>query len=152
LRKIYGDGLEEIPASGEERNLVPYGNHARGAKFLDVSHWADETFHRVIDEICRQVPEFYFGRLDVRYENFDSFRQGKQFSIIELNGAGSEPTHIYDPKHSVFFAWKEIARHLGLLYRVSIRNHERGHRYLSLQEGLAMFRENKAVMRNLDKF
>ncbi|HNJ29368.1 MAG TPA: ATP-grasp domain-containing protein [Ferruginibacter sp.] len=152
LQKIYGDGLNEVLAGGEEKNLVPYGNHARGARFLDVSHRADETFHRMIDEVCRKVPEFYFGRLDVRYENFESFREGRQFSIIELNGAGSEPTHIYDPSHSIFFAWKEIARHLGLLYRVSVRNHKKGYRYLTVQEGLQMFRENKAVMRNLAKF
>ena len=152
LQKIYGDELNTVLANGEVKNMVPYGNHARGAKFIDVSHWADEKFSTMIDDICKQVPEFYFGRLDIMYNTFDEFREGKNFCIIELNGAGSEPTHIYDPRHSVFFAWKEIARHLGLLYKVSVRNHKKGYRYLSMREGLQMFRDNRAVMENLQNF
>lgn len=152
LQKIYGEELNTVLPAGETKNMVPYGNHARGAKFIDASDWADGQFTKMIDEVCKQVPEFYFGRLDIMYHTFDEFREGKNFRIIELNGAGSEPTHIYDPRHSVFFAWKEIARHLGLLYRVSVRNHKRGYRYLSMREGLQMFRENNAVMKNLENF
>jgi hypothetical protein len=33
--------------------------------------------------------------------NVEELEQGINFSIVELNGA--EPTHIYDPKHSLFF-------------------------------------------------
>lgn len=152
LQKIYGDELDTVLQKGEAKNMVPYGNHARGAKFIDVSHWADEQFTRQFNHICKQVPEFYFGRLDIMYNTFEEFRQGRQFTIVELNGAGSEPTHIYDPRHSVFFAWGEIARHFKLLYKISVKNHQRGFRYLSLQEGLQMLRDNKAVIRNLEKF
>lgn len=152
LQKIYGAQLETIPAKGEQRNMVPFGNHARGARFIDKSEWVDERFSRSFDHICKQVPEFYFGRMDVMYKDLEDLKDGKNLSIIELNGAGSEPTHIYDPGHSIFFAWKEIARHLGLLYRVSIKNRERGYRYLTVKEGLQMFRENKALIRNLEKY
>ena len=86
------------------------------------------------------------------YSNVEDLKAGKNFSIVELNGAGSEPTHIYDPRHSLFFAWKEIARHLKLLCIISIKNHKRGFRYLTVKEGMQMFKENKAVMKNLDKF
>ncbi|MBK8610495.1 MAG: D-alanine--D-alanine ligase [Chitinophagaceae bacterium] len=152
LEKIYGDGLQEVLASGETKNLVPYGNHARGAKFIDVSHWADEKFTKIFDGICKQIPEFYFGRLDIMYRDLDDLKAGSNFSIIELNGAGSEPTHIYDPSHSLFFAWKEIARHFKLLYSISIQNHKRGFRYLTVKEGMQMFRENNAVVKSLKQF
>lgn len=152
LQKIYGEGLNEVLANGEAKNLVPYGNHARGAKFIDVSHWADETFTKNFDAICKQVPEFYFGRLDIMYRNFEELKAGRHFSIIELNGAGSEPTHIYDPGHSLLFAWKEIARHFKLLFQVSVKNHQRGFRYLTVKEGMQMFKENKAVIKNLEQF
>lgn len=152
LQKIYGEGLNTILEKEELKNLVPYGNHARGAKFMDVSHWADESFTRSFDEVCRQIPEFHFGRLDVMYSNLEDLKAGKNFSIIELNGAGSEPTHIYDPGHSLFFAWKEISRHFKLLYRISIKNRKRGHPYLTVKEGMRMFRDNRAVMNNLNKF
>ncbi len=86
------------------------------------------------------------------YNEPEELKAGKNFTIIELNGAGSEPTHIYDPAHSVFFAWKEIARHLALLYRISVANHKRGFRYLTMKEGMQMFRDNKAVIANLKNF
>ena len=152
LQKIYGEGLNEVLEKDAVKNLVPYGNHARGAKFIDVSHWADEIFTKNFDHVCKQIPEFYFGRLDVMYSNFEDLKAGKNFSIVELNGAGSEPTHIYDPGHSLFFAWKEIARHFKLLCAISIKNHQRGFRYLTVKEGMQMFKENTAVMKNLDKF
>ena len=152
LQKIYGAGLQEVLPKDEAKNLVPYGNHARGAKFVDVSHWADEEFTKTVDAICKQVPEFYFGRLDIMYSNLEDLKAGKNFSIIELNGAGSEPTHIYDPQHSLFFAWREIARHFKLLCSISIKNHKKGFPYLTVKEGMQMFKENKAVMKNLKKF
>lgn len=152
LQKIYGDGLNVVLEKDETKNLVPYGNHARGAKFIDVSHWADEIFTRSIDHVCKQIPEFYFGRLDVMYSNKEDLKAGKNFCIIELNGAGSEPTHIYDPSHSLFFAWKEIARHFKLLCNISMMNHKKGYRYLTVKEGMQMFKENKAVLRTLDQF
>lgn len=152
LQKIYGEGLNEVLEKDELKNLVPYGNHARGAKFIDVSHWADDIFTKNFDHVCRQIPEFYFGRLDVMYSNFEDLKAGKNFSIVELNGAGSEPTHIYDPGHSLFFAWKEIARHFKLLCAISIENRKKGFRYLTVKEGMQMFKENRAVMKNLNKF
>lgn len=152
LEKIYGEGLQEVLANGDSRNLVPYGNHARGARFIDVSHWADESFTKIFDGICKQIPEFYFGRLDIMYNDVDDLKAGKNFSIIELNGAGSEPTHIYDPGHSIFFAWKEIARHFRLLCNISTKNHKRGFKYLTVKEGMQMFKENNAVMKQLKQF
>jgi hypothetical protein len=43
----------------------------------------------------------------------------------------SEPTHIYDPKHSFFFAWKELARHITYMYEISVAN-ENGIPYLKV--------------------
>jgi hypothetical protein len=143
LEKMYGAGLQKILPKGEQLELVHIGNHARGAKFLDDSHLIDDKLTQVIDEVCRQIPEFYFGRLDIRYRDWEELRQGRHFAVIEVNGAGSEPTHIYDPAHSLFFAWKEIVRHWIILARISRRNHRRGFPYLSTKEGIQMFRENK---------
>jgi hypothetical protein len=143
LQKIHGDGLNLILPQGEKRIVSPFGNHARGSKFLDVSHLVDEALTNVIDNICQQIPDFYFGRLDIRFDTWEALKEGCNFSIIEVNGAGAEPTHIYDPKHSIFFAWKEIIRHWFILNRISRMNHKAGHRYLSISEGMAMFREDK---------
>jgi hypothetical protein len=149
LKKIHGDALNQVLPAGEKMIVSPFGNHARGSKFLDVSYLTDERLTRVIDGICKQIPEFYFGRLDIRYDTWEALKEGRNFSIIEVNGAGAEPTHIYDPRHSLFFAWKEIIRHWIILNRISRMNHKKGHRYLSLREGIAMFREDKEWSRKL---
>lgn len=149
LKKIHGELLDQVLPAGEKVIVSPFGNHARGSRFTDASHLADEALTRVIDEICKQIPGFYFGRLDIRFESWEALKEGRHFSIIEVNGAGSEPTHIYDPRHSLFFAWKEIIRHWKLLYRVSRINHKKGHRYLSWREGITMFREARECNKRL---
>ncbi len=140
LQKEYGNQLFDILLFGEKRNLVPYGNHARGAKFLDYSHLISPELTKVIDEMCLQIPEFYFGRMDLMYNSWEELEEGQNFSIVELNGAASEPTHIYDPKHSLFFAWKELARHITFMYKISVANHKRGFTYLSHKEGMKQYR------------
>ena len=143
LKKTKGEELSRVLKNGEEFILVPYGNHIRGAKFIDDSHLIDEELTNVIDALCKKVNGFYFGRLDIRFNSWEELKQGKNFSIIELNGAGSEPTHIYDPRHSIFFAWKEIIRHLNIMWRISKVNHRPKERpYISTRAGLKMLKEN----------
>jgi len=143
LEKTNPGLLLTILAEGEERIIVPYGNHARGAKFLDDSHLITEELTTTIDRICKTIPDFYFGRLDIRFNTWEELIKGLKFSVIEVNGAGSEPTHIYDPRHTIFFAWKEIIRHWVILWRISRINHRLGFPYLTVKEGVQMFREDK---------
>ena len=150
LEEMLGNELNEVLPADEERVLVPYGNHARGALFVDYTHWADERLVTAIDAVCKRVPEFYYGRLDVRYRSLEALKEGRDFSIIELNGAGSEPTHMYDPKYSIFNAWKMIVQHWLILWRISRRNHARGVPYMSMKEGLRMFRETRKYDKMLD--
>ena len=148
LRNVFGDELKRVLPANEKMLLVPYGNHSRGSKFLDDSHLIDEQLTRTIDSVCQQIPGFYFGRMDIRYHTWEELKQGKNFSIIELNGAGSEPTHMYDPRHSIFFAWKEIIRHWHILLKISMQNHRTKQiPYMSLQSGLEMFKENSSYVK-----
>jgi len=152
LKETYGDELKRILQRGEKRILVPYGNHARGAKFIDASDLVDEELTKTIDTICRRVKGFYFGRLDIRFNSWDELRSGKNFSIIEINGAGSEPTHMYDSNHSVFFAWKEIIRHWNILWKVSSINHRQYKLpYLKISSGLEMLRQNKCYVKMISE-
>jgi hypothetical protein len=142
LRAIYGSGfLQQVPADGEEHVLAPYGNHRLGAKFLDWTGRITPELEQTIDALCRNIPGFYFGRLDIKFRSWNDLCAGRGFSVIELNGAGSEPTHIYDPAHTIFFAWKEIIRHLRLLYTIS-RLNARRHKLkpMTLTQGIRMLR------------
>ncbi len=142
LKKKFGETLNKVLDEGEEFILVPYGSHTRGAKFIDDTHKINEGLTKVIDGICSKIEGFHYGRLDVLYNSFEELSQGKYFSVIEINGAGGEATHIYDPKHSLFFAWKEITKHWGYLNEISIMNHKMGHPYLSFKDGRSMLKAN----------
>lgn len=152
LRQQYGKRLDEIPDSGQRINLVPYGNHARGARFTDASALITQELIQTIDGICRRIPGFYFGRLDIMYDSWDNLVRGKKFLIVELNGAGSEPTHIYDPGHSIFYAWKELARHISYMYRISVANHKNGASYLASRAGMDQWREHRQHYKKLSDF
>jgi hypothetical protein len=140
LRREYGKQLAEVLAKGEKKNLVPYGNHARGAKFIDETHRITQKLTDIVDAICQQVPGFYFGRLDVMFDTFEALERGENFQLVELNGAASEPTHIYDPKHSLFFAWKELLRHNRYMFEISVANHKNGAPYLLHKTGMEQYR------------
>ncbi|GAO44396.1 hypothetical protein [Flavihumibacter petaseus] len=150
LEKLYGDRLNDILPAGGKKELVPFGNHARGSKFMDDSHLADDALLNVVDQLCQQIPGFRYGRLDIRFVSWELLKQGKQYSVIELNGSGSEPTHIYDPRHSIFFAWKEIIRHWWLLSRVARDEHRKGIPYLTVKEGLQLFRDDAAFNKKIN--
>ncbi len=142
LRKKFGERLNEVLSEGEDLILVPYGSHTRGAKFVDISHRINKDLTKTIHAICGQMKDFHYGRLDVLYNTFEELCEGRNFKVIEINGTGGEATHIYDPKHSIFWAWKEVARHWGLLNEISILNHKKGHSYLSFKDGRAMLKQN----------
>jgi hypothetical protein len=146
--------LDQIVAAGKLFTVVPYGNHARGALFLDQTASLTPALRNRIDEVCKKIPEFYYGRLDIKYESRALLEAGESFFILEVNGAGSEPTHIYDPAHSIFFAWREIIRHWIILYKISRANHRLGYRYLSVHEGMTMFRtdcQNSKMLLKMQK-
>lgn len=140
LEKEYNGDLSEVLLNGEKRNLVPYGNHCRGAKFVDASHLISPKLNEVINEMCLQIPGFYFGRMDLMYQSIEELEAGKNFALVELNGAASEPTHIYDPSHSIFFAWKELARHISYMFEISIANNKKGIPFLSHKEGMKQYK------------
>ena len=151
LKKILGKNIKDIPKKGEKKILVPYGNHVRGSLFLDSTYKNTKKIEFVIDNACKSIDGFYFGRLDIRFNSFEELAEDKNWSIIELNGAGSEPTHMYDPKHSLFFAWREIIRHWRMLYRVSMQNKRKGFPFLKYKDGVVMFRENSEYVKKLNE-
>ncbi|MGK6350874.1 hypothetical protein [Parapedobacter sp. DT-150] len=146
LRATYGALLDTVLHTGAQYTL-PYGTHCRGARFVDVSHKINEALSNTIDHVCQQISGFHYGRLDVKFKSWEELHMGKHFSIIELNGAASEPAHIYDPAHSVFFAWKEVCKHWRLLYAISKANAAKeGIKLMGFVDGLRML---KAHFNNL---
>ncbi len=150
LEAQLGNKMKEVLPAGKVEILIPFGNHARGAVFYDWAHLIDAPLIAWLDPLLQKIEGFHYGRLDIRFNTWEELLKGENFSIIELNGAGSEPTHIYDPQHNLLFAWKEIIRHWSYLYNISRQQHQQGVPYLSLKKGLAMLKANTRFEAELD--
>jgi hypothetical protein len=118
--------FNKILGKGELEVLVPYGNHALGAMFQDYTHIMDDALTHTFDTICKQINGFYFGRFDLRCTSIEDLKMGKNIAILELNGAGAEPAHIYHPGFSFFKAQQVIIKHYKMMYQAAIENHKRG--------------------------
>ena len=120
------DRLESVPALGEAVQLVFVGNHCKGSIFQDGGGLVTPALTAAIERLARSVPEFYFGRIDVRFSSTASLRRGTGFKVIEINGVGSEATHIWDPSTKLWDAWRTQFLHYGAAFRIGAANRRRG--------------------------
>ena len=118
--------LQEIPAAGEPVRLAIAGNHAQGTMFRDGSHLLTPELEARVDDIARRTPGFFIGRFDVRYRDTAAFMAGRDFAIVELNGATAESTNIYDPDRSLLAAYRVLFRQWSLVFRIGAANRARG--------------------------
>lgn len=114
--------LADIPETGEEVPIIDIGTHSRGAVFMDGGWIKTAALEQRIDEICRGFDGFYFGRFDIRAESLLDLSRGENFKIIELNGVTSESTNIYDPKYSLFNAYKILFRQWRIAFEIGAGN------------------------------
>lgn len=144
LRITHQDKLNTVPASGERIELVPIGNHCLGTTFLNGNHLISDKLNASFDRISKQIKGFYFGRYDIRCASLADLEDGK-IKVMELNGCGAEPAHIYHPGFSLFKALGVLFTHWRNLYVISTQNHSRGVPYLSFREGSAIYKRFKAL-------
>lgn len=126
--------LDRVLESGEEFRLVFAGNHVQGAIFKDgvdlITPALCDRFH----EIAAEMPEYYFGRFDVRFRDIESFQRGENFKIIEANGASSEETHIWDPNGRLIDAYRTLFDQFRLVFEIGDLNRRRGHKPLTIRQ------------------
>jgi pimeloyl-ACP methyl ester carboxylesterase/membrane protein DedA with SNARE-associated domain len=127
LRKN-SERTQHVPAAGEKVQLVEIGTHCRGAIFLDGADTITPALEETIDRIARNFEGFFFGRFDVRVPSRQDFMAGRNMKIIELNGVTSEATHIYDPKLSLFDAYRVLFRQWRIAFEIGDLNQARGTR------------------------
>ena len=132
LETNFANEMSRVPEKDEVVRLGIVGNHSKGTLFINGTPQADERLARVFDEVTREIRGFYYGRFDIKCTSLEALHQGRDFKIIELNGIGAEPTHIYDQSRiSYFGALWTIIRHWTLVARISSINHKQGAPYLS---------------------
>jgi membrane protein DedA with SNARE-associated domain len=125
LRRL-PDRQDEILAPGETLKLVEAGNHAQGCIFVDGMHLCSPALLEKVDTISRMLPGFYIGRYDIRYASEEELLAGRNFQIVELNGAASEATSIYDARNSLFAAYRTLFQQWDLVFAIGAANRQKG--------------------------
>lgn len=144
--------LDRVLEPGQHFYLSYAGNHNRGAKFINLHEQIDDNLINVFDDISHYTDKFYYGRYDIKCTSIDDLKQGKSFSILEFNGSGAEPNHIYDSGISIGQAYREILKHWKVLYQISKYNHGKGTAYWSFNKGRKYLRDARRHFKMLEKF
>jgi hypothetical protein len=121
LEQPHINAHEILPAK-KELVLSSIGSHTRGSQFIDITDKCTPQLQHSVRQILAHVKGYSFGRLDVMCASVADALAGGPLEVIELNGAGAEPTHLYDPNNSVLKAYKIILMHWQYLYRCATIN------------------------------
>ncbi|MCF6223065.1 MAG: D-alanine--D-alanine ligase [Flavobacteriaceae bacterium] len=127
FQNIHKEKMKIVFELGKTITLTAIGNHSKGTEFLNGNHLISNELTQIINQICTQIDGWYYGRLDIKYENFKNLLQGKNLKILEVNGIISEPTHIYDASYknaSFFKALKNLNHHWKIMGKIAMVNHE----------------------------
>ena len=85
--------MNDVIPEGEPFRLVFAASHCRGAVFREGGQYITEELTRKLDQIMSGLPDFYYGRLDVKFRDVEGLMKGEDLEIVEINGASSESLH-----------------------------------------------------------
>ncbi len=145
--------LKDIIAVNKVYYLNELGNHNRGARFINLQHEIDEQLLDTINKINLYSKQYYYGRYDIKTTSLEDLKACKNISILEFNGVGSEPNHIYDIGLSYKQAIKIIAQHWKYMYEIGRINYKKGISYIPFLKGMQMVKaskKNTKLMQQLD--
>ena len=129
-----------IPAAGEIVRLATIGSTRVGGLYRDGAACITPQLTAAVDAIARDMPEFYFGRFDVRFNTLSELSAGRGFTIMEINGAGSEAIQAWDPDIGLAAGLKMIFQKQSLLFAIGDALRRRGVRPIGL---LKLFQLNR---------
>ena len=145
LRLQFQEQWNVVLPKEEKLELVSIGNHCLGTAFLNCNHLISPALNASFDSISKQIDGFFYGRFDLRCGSASDLEQGR-VKVMELNGCGAEPAHIYHPGFPLWKGLAELIKHWRAIYEISVANHKRGVPYLSFEEGLKIYRRFKSAM------
>lgn len=142
--------LNVILSVGETFSLGFTGNHIQGCMFEDGSDLITKELERSIDTISLSCHGFFFGRYDIRYKSESDLKEGHSFKIIELNGAMSESTNLYDPKFTIWKSYSILFQQWKLLFQIGKKNHEAGTLLATYKEFYALWQSYQDYIKQID--
>jgi hypothetical protein len=151
MKQRHAKHLDDVIAKDEKFYLSIAGNHNRGARFVNLQHEIDEKLCSVFDKISVEAGQFYFGRYDLKCTSVEDLKEGKNVAILEFNGAGAEPNHIYDCNMKYKDALKIIVQHWDDLYKIGRINNQKGVPYWRYSDGMKYLMNAKRFFKKLNE-
>ena len=145
--KRHSRQVHRVLGRGEEFPLVFVGNHCKGAIFRDGHHLLTPAMQQRFHQIAQEIPDFHFGRFDVRFPTLEGLQRGDEFSIIEFNGAGSEATDIWDRDMSLWGAYRVLREQMRQLFEIGSANRARGLKPIPPLALIKLYLKEKRLMR-----
>jgi hypothetical protein len=135
----------EILKLGLEKRLSFIGSHTLGCKFTDDAHLRTTELEQAIFAVFETQPGFNFGRVDVKAVDQEAFKRG-EFVVIEVNGVASLPTHMFDPKYSIWQAYAIFFEHAKYLAKIAAEQRQQSMTLLSYWQVIQRVKENQAML------
>lgn len=126
------DQMNQVPAMNEKVILEVVGNHCKGTRFNNGNNLISDKLHAVFNTISLQVNDFFFGRYDLKVRTLEDLYEGKNIRIVELNGVGAIPAHIFDPSYKLWNAWKDIVNHWRMAGEIALLNRKAGRKVVEV--------------------
>lgn len=143
--------LDNVLPRNEVYILSQALNLSRGGKLVNLDHEKDEMLLRRFDELSHFARHFYYGRYDIKCASIDDLKKGKNFLILEYNGSGAEPHHVYGNGNSFWQAIGILLEHWRILFEISRENHQKGFSHWSFLDGWKHMRRTQSHMARLKK-
>ncbi len=142
VNKLSPSARNKILKKDELFYLSVIGNRYHGAEFHNLASLIDSELLELFDKISHGN-QFYYGRYDIKCSNVEDLKKGINFSILEFNGSGSTPNHVFTKEYTLLQAYKEIANHWKNLQQISSYNRKNGVACWGFIKGFRFF--NKAM-------
>lgn len=139
--------LERIIPEHEPYRLIFSASHCKGAIFRNGEEFISEMLTSRINTLMHELPEFYYGRLDIKFRDLESFQRGENLEIVEINAASSESLHIWDRNTSYGQALIALLGQYRLLFRLGASNRARGYRPPGLAALISGWRLERTLSR-----
>lgn len=123
LIEIHQDKLYTVPQKNKRIKLTVIGNHSKGTQFINGNHLISKKLTETFNKLNQEIPGWFYGRIDLKYNSFLELEKGNDFKILEINGILAEPTHIYDAKNFTYLkALKTIRKHWKTIFEIATVN------------------------------
>ncbi|MEM6812671.1 MAG: D-alanine--D-alanine ligase [Pseudomonadota bacterium] len=143
--KRHQKNWDMVLPKGKQYRIAFTGSHSRGTIFKNGNPYITKEMEENWDQFCQKIPEFYFGRFDVRFHTMEDLETLHNVKVIEINGASAEATHIWDSHYPILKAYKTLMQQYKYMFEIGAQNRKRGFTPVPFKEVYELIKKNKTL-------